>query len=128
MYMSEVGYHKLMLSLLVKRMFPAIPLAIGGDRAKRNQPIIDHQDNIGPLRPDDIPCAMMKLLGVCRRQTRPMLEGTSHENRHFPGESFQGLQRFGNVLGLLLGEALSCRDGNVAMGWQHLTEQGLVPS
>jgi hypothetical protein len=78
--------------------------------------------------PDDLPFAMMKLLGVCRMQTRPMLEGTIHENRHFPGESFQGLQRLGNVLGLLLGEALECRDGNVAMGLQPLTEQGLVQS
>jgi hypothetical protein len=26
--MSEVVHHKLMLSLIVKRMFPAIPLAI----------------------------------------------------------------------------------------------------
>jgi hypothetical protein len=40
--MSEVVYHKRMLSLIVKRMFPAIPLALGGDRAKRNQPIIRH--------------------------------------------------------------------------------------
>ena len=76
--MSEVVYHKRMLSLIVKRMFPAIPLALVGDRAKRNQPIMDHQDNIGPLMPDDIPFAMMKLLGVCRMQTRPMLEGTLH--------------------------------------------------
>jgi hypothetical protein len=55
-----------MLSLIVKSMFPAIPLAIVGDRTKWNQHIIDHQDNIGPLMLDDIPFAMIKLLGVFR--------------------------------------------------------------
>jgi hypothetical protein len=63
-------------------MLPAIPFAIVGDRRQRNQDVIDNQDNIGPLMPDDKPLAVIEFLGVFRMQTGPMLERAINQNRN----------------------------------------------
>jgi hypothetical protein len=86
--MADVIDHERMLSLIIKMMIEAISLALVGNRTKRNQHIIDDQDDIGPLMADDKSFAMIELLGVFRMQTRTMLECTLHDNRHFPGQTF----------------------------------------
>src|SRR5437870_435881 len=126
--MVEVIHHEFMLRLISKMMIQAIALAIVGDGTKRNQHVIEEQDDIRPLMTDDKSFAMVELLGVFRMQTGTMLERTVNEHRYFPGETFQGVQRFGKLLGLFLGEALERRDCNVGMGLQHLTELGFVQS
>ena len=55
-----------------------------------------------------------------------MLEGPIHNNRNIPGQLLQLVPGFGNLLGLLLGEALQRRDGNMAMGFPHLRQLGCV--
>jgi len=71
---------------------------------------------------DDIPFAMIALLGIFRMQTGTMLEGTSDDKRNFPGQTLQGVQRFRQLFGLLLGEALSRRHRHRGMGLPQLTE------
>ena len=120
--MAEVIDDKFMFSLILKSLFQAILFAIVGNRTKWDQHVVEDQDDIRPLMADDIPFAMIELLGVFRMQTCTTLEGTIHSNRYFPGETLQVLQRLGKLLGLFLGEALYCRDRNLGMGLQHFTE------
>src|SRR6266849_8598972 len=117
-----------MLSLIHKSMLQTIGFTIVGNRTKGNEHAVDDQDDIRPLMADDIPFAMIELLGVFRMQTCTTLECTIHSNRYFPGETLQVLQRLGKLLGLFLGEALYCRDRNLGMGLQHFTELGFVQS
>src|SRR3989454_933482 len=117
-----------MLSAIRQRMIPAIALAIERDGTQRNQHVIEEQHDIGPLMTNDKSLAMIERLGVCWMQTGAMLERTIHDNRNIPGQLFQLLPGLGNVLGLLLGEALQRRDCDLAMGFQHLRELGFVPS
>lgn len=126
--MVEVIHHEFMRRLISKMMIQAIALAIVGDGTKRNQPVIEEQDDIRPLMTEDKSVARVELLGVFRMQTGTMLERTVNEHRYFPGQTFQGVQRFGKLLGLFLGEALERRDGNVGRGLQHLTALGFVQS
>ena len=98
----DIMYHKLMLGLLRKRMLQALRLALGGDRRKWNQHIIDDQDDIGPLMSNDKALAMIELFGVFRMQTGAMLKRAIHQERHLPGQTFQVLERFRKPLGLLL--------------------------
>ena len=111
-----------MLSLIRKSLRQAIRFALVGNRTKWNEHVVDDQDDIRPLMADDLPFSMIELLGVFWMQTCTTLECTLHYNRHFPGETFQVLQRLGKLLGLFLGEALYCRDRNLGMGLQHFTE------
>lgn len=74
-----------MLGLIIKSMLQTIGLTLGGNRTKGNQYAVDDQDDIGPLMADDIPFAMIELLGVFRMQTCTMLAGTLQDNRNFPG-------------------------------------------
>jgi hypothetical protein len=117
-----------MLGALLQLMIPAIALAIEGDGTKRDQQGMEDHHDIGPLMPNDKALAMIERLGVFWMQTRAMLERTIHDNRKLPGELLQLVPGFGHVLGLLLGEALQRRDGNMAMGLQHLRALGFVPS
>jgi hypothetical protein len=71
---------------------------------------------------------MRQRRGVGRRPTRPRLAGTLQDKRPFPGAPLHGVPRLGNVLGWWLGEVLSRRDGDVALGGHPRTAQGLVPS
>src|SRR6266571_8059393 len=77
---------------------------------------------------DDKAVAMIEPLGVFRMQTGPVLERTIDYKYYFPGQTLALVQGFGNVLGLLLGEALQRIDGDSAMGFQHLRELGFVQS
>ena len=95
-----------MLSLIVKIVLQTIRFTIVGDRRQRNEHVIDDQDDIGPLVTDDKAFAVIELLGVFRMQTGTMLERAVNENGNFPGQTFQVMQRFGKLRGLLLGEAL----------------------
>lgn len=124
----DIMYHKRMLGLLRKRMLQALRLALGGDRRKWNQHIIDDQDDIGPRMSNDTPFAMIEFLGIVRMQTGTMLEGTLNQNRDFPRETMQVLERFGTLPGLRLGEALSRRDRNLGMGFEPLTALGCMQS
>src|SRR5712691_353468 len=119
--MAEVIDDKFMLSLIRKSLRQAIRFAIGGNRTKWHEHAVDDQDDIRPLMADDIPFAMIELLGVFRIQTCTTLEGTTHSNRYFPWETLQVLKRLGKLLGLFLAEALYCRDRNLGMGLQHFT-------
>ena len=109
-------------------MIPAIALALERDGTKRDQHLIENQHDISPLMTNDKSLPMIERLGVVWMQTGTMLERTIHDNRNLPGQLFQLLSGFGNVLGLLLGEALQRLDGDLAMGFQHLRELGFVQS
>src|SRR6516165_6098673 len=52
-------------------MWLAVALAIEGNRLEGNQHVAQHQDDVGPLMPDDIPLAVLECLGVFRMQTGP---------------------------------------------------------
>jgi hypothetical protein len=67
---------------------------------------MDDQDNIGPLMPDDIPLAMIELLGIFRMQTGSMLNGAIYKDGNLPGETLEGLEALGQLLGLCLREFL----------------------
>ena len=120
--MAEVIDDKFMFGLIIKSMFQAIRFARGGNRTKWDPHVVEDQDDIRPLMADDIPFAMIEFLRVFRMQTCTMLECTIDNKRNFPGQTLQGVQRFGKLFGLLLGEALSRRDRNLGMRLQHLTE------
>jgi hypothetical protein len=124
----DVLHHEVMLSAIRQRMIPARALAIERDGTQRNQHVIEDQYDIGPLMTNDKSLAMIERLGVCWRQTGAMLERTIHDNRHIPGQLFQLLPGFGNVLGLVLGEALQRRDCDLTVGFQPLRELRLVQS
>jgi hypothetical protein len=117
---------RVQLRLLSQLIRPERLRSRGWDEAA--SAVIEEQDDSRPLMTADKSLAMGELLGVFRMQTGTMLERTVKEHRYFPGKTFQGVQRFGKLLGLLLGEALERRDGNVGMGLQHLTELGFVES
>jgi hypothetical protein len=88
---------------------------------------MEEQHDIGPLMTNNKALAMIECLGVFWMQTGAMLERTIHDNRNIPGQLFQLLPGFGNLLGLFLGEALQRIDCNIAMGFQHLRKLGAVP-
>ena len=67
-----------MLPLVVQTLRSAIRLTIKRDGRKWNEKIIAHQDDIGPLMPDDIAVAMMECLGVFRMQTGAMVKKQWH--------------------------------------------------
>lgn len=77
---------------------------------------------------DDKAVAMIEPLGVFRMQTGPVLESTIDYEGYFPGQTFELVQGFGNVLGLFLGETLQRIDRDVGMLFQHLRELGFVKS
>ena len=114
--MVEGLHHEVMRRLISTMMIQAIALAIVGDGTKRNQPVMEEQDDMRPLMTDDKSVAMVELLGVFRMQTGTRRERTVNEQRYFPGETFQGVQRFGKLLSLFLGEAIERRDDHVGMG------------
>jgi hypothetical protein len=89
---------------------------------------MDDEHHIGPLMADDNAVAMIEPRGVFRMQTGPVLERTIDYECSFPGQTLALVQGFGNVLGLLLGEALQRRDGDSALGFQHLRALGFVQS
>ena len=95
-----------MLRLIMKSLLPAIGFALGGNRTKWDQHVVEDQDDIGPLVTDDKSFAVIELLGVFRMQTGTMLARAVKENGHCPGQTFSVLPRSGKVRGLLLGEAL----------------------
>ena len=72
---------------------------IGGYRTKGHQDAVDDQDDIGPRMADDIPFAMIELLGVFRMQTGTMLECALHQNRDLPGETFHVVKTLCTLLG-----------------------------
>src|SRR6266568_3091819 len=49
-----------MFGVIGESMFSTIPLAIEGDGREGKQDVIDDQDDIGPLMPDDKPFAMIE--------------------------------------------------------------------
>ena len=59
-----------MLALIVETMLSALRFTLKWHGRKRNEHIVDDQDDIGPLMSDDIPVAMIELLGVLRMYTR----------------------------------------------------------
>jgi len=87
-------------------MIPARALALERDGTKRHQHGMDDEHHLGPLMADDNAVAMIEPLGVFRMQTGPVLERTIDDECSFPGQTLALVQGFGNVLGLLLGEAL----------------------
>src|SRR5262249_52029867 len=109
-----------MLGTIRQLMIPAIALAIEWDRTKRDEQVMEDQHDIGPLMTNDKALAMIERLGVFWMQTGAMLERTIHNNRNIPGQFFQLLPGFGHLLRLFFGEALQRRDGDMAMGFQHL--------
>src|SRR5919108_3961679 len=117
-----------MLGAILQLMIPAIALAIERDGTQRNQHVIEEQHDIGPLMPHDKSMPMIERFGVFRMQTGATLERTIHDNRNSPGELFQFVPGFGNLLGLFLGKALQRINGDMAMGFQHLRELGFVQS
>jgi hypothetical protein len=117
-----------MCSLLRNRLCAARRFALGGNRTQGYQDGVDDQDDMRPLMTDDLPCAVLELLGVFRRETGTLLERALNENGSFPGQTFHLTQHFGKWLRLLLGKALSRRDGHRGMCLQPLTELGFVPS
>ena len=56
-------------------MLAAVALAIEGDGVKWNEDVIEDQDDVGPLMPEDKALAMIKFLGVFWCQTGAMLQG-----------------------------------------------------
>ena len=74
-----------MLSLIIKRMIQAIARAIGGDRRQWNQDVIDDENNIGPLMPDDLSLPVIECFGVFRMHTGAMLDRTINQDRNLPG-------------------------------------------
>src|ERR1700756_4026171 len=117
-----------MLGVILQLMIPAITLAIERDGTQWDQHVMEDQHDIGPLMTNDKSLAMIERLGVFWMQTGAMLERTIHDNRNIPGQLFQLLPGFGNLLRLFLGEALQRIDGDIAMGFQHLRELGFVQS
>ena len=117
-----------MCSLIRNRLLTAIRFTLVGNRTQWNQDVVDDQDDIRPRMTDDIPCAVLELLGVFRMETGTLLERAINEHGNFPGQTFQGVQRCGTLCGLLLGKALSRRDCHRGMRLQHLTELGGVQS
>ena len=115
-----------MLGLILELMLAAIFLALEGDGAQRNQHVIEDQHDVGPLVADDKAMTMIERLGVFGMQTGAPLQGTIDDDRDFPGQTFQGVEGFGQLLGLFLGEALEGIDRHVAMMLQHLGELGFV--
>ena len=117
-----------MLGAILQLMIPAITLAIERDGTKRNQHVMEEQHDIGPLMPNDKSLPMIERFGVFWMQTGATWERTIHDNRNLPGQLFQLVPGFGNVLGLFLGKALQRIDGDLAMGFPHLRELGFVQS
>ena len=79
-----------MFGVIGKSMGSTIPLAIERDGREGNQDVVDDQDDIGPLMPDDKPFAMIEFLGVFRVQTGTMLQGTINQKRNLPGQLMLG--------------------------------------
>src|SRR5262245_39776412 len=117
-----------MLGAILQLMIPAIALAIERDGTKRNQQVMEEHHDIGPLMPNDKSVPMIERFGVFWMQTGATLERTIHDNRNSPGQLFQLLPGFGNLLGLLLGKPLQRRGCDRAMGFQHLRALGFVQS
>jgi hypothetical protein len=124
----DVLHHEVRLGAILQLMIPAITLALARDGTKRDPPGLEEQHDLGPLMPHDTSLAMMKCLGVCRMQTRAMLERTLHHNRHIPGQLCHFLPGVGHWLRWLLREALQRSDGALAMGLQPLRAWGCMPS
>jgi len=115
-YVAEVIHHEGMRGLRGQSMLSAIPLPRGGKRTKRKQYPVDEQAAMGPRMAEDLPCARMELRGVFRMQMCTMWAGTRDEQRHVPGQTLPGVQRFRPWCGLLRGEALSRRKRPRGMG------------
>ena len=79
-----------MFGVIGVRLLSTIPLAIKGNGREGNQAVIDDQDDIGPLMPDDKPFAMIEFLGVFRVQTGTMLQGTINQQRNLPRQLMLG--------------------------------------
>jgi hypothetical protein len=115
-----------MLGAILQGMISAIALALERNGTKRDPHVIEEHYDIGPLMPHDKSLTMIECLGVFWMQTGAMLERTIHDNRDRPGQLVQLLPGFGKVLGLVLGEAFQRRDGDLALGFQHLRALGFV--
>ena len=92
-YIFDIRHHELMLSVIVKIVLQAIRFTLVGDRRQRNAHVIDDQDDIRPLVTDDKSFAVIELLGVFRMQTGTLLERAVNEHGHFPGQTFEVVQR-----------------------------------
>jgi hypothetical protein len=106
--MSEGSDDEVMFGLIGESMFSAIPLAVEGYGLERDQDVMEDQDAISPLMPDDNPFAMIEFLGVFRMPTGTMLKGTLKQKRNLPGQRLLGqvVERRGKLFRLLLGEVL----------------------
>jgi hypothetical protein len=128
MSIFAISHYELRLSVIATIVLQAIRFTIVGERRQRNEHGMDAQDESGPRVTDDKSFAVMELLGVFRMQTGTMLPRAVNENGHCPGQTFQGVPRFGTLRGWLLGEALSRRERHGGMALYPLTAWGVVPS
>ena len=112
--------------MVLELMLAAIFLAIEGEGAQRHQHVIEDQHDVGPLVADDKAVTMIERLGVVGMQTGAPLQGTIDDDCDFPGQTLQGVEGLGQLLGLFLGEALEGLDRHIAMMLQHLGELGFV--
>jgi hypothetical protein len=96
--------------LIDQTVLAAIAPTIKWDGTKRDEDVIEEQDNVGPLMTDDKALAMIKSLRVFRLEAGPTLQGAIDDEGDFPRQTFEGSQGFGKPLCLWLGERLKGRD------------------
>jgi hypothetical protein len=106
----------------------AVPLALEGDRPQRKPPITEHEDDIGPLMPHDIPLAVMERVGVFRLETGAVLSRPVDDEHDLPGQPVEACERLGKLPGLWFGEPLQRGKGHLGMRLQHSREESFVHS
>jgi len=121
-------HHEVRRRALRQRLIPARALALPRDGTKRHHQVMEDPHERGPLLTNDPALAMRARLGVCWRQTGALLERTLHDHRPLPGQLWPLVPGLGHVRGVVLGEALQRRDGDSAVGLQHLRAWRGVPS
>jgi hypothetical protein len=87
---------------------------------------MDDQHASRPRMPHDNPLAMMEFLGVFWRYPGTMLPCALQHKRNLPGQTLQGLPRFGPWLGLLLRQGFSRRERHLRRGLQKRAALGCV--
>jgi hypothetical protein len=124
----DVLYAEVMLGAILPLRLPARALARARDGTKRSPPGMEEPHAMGPRMPNDPSLPLLDRVGVCWRQPGATLERPRHAHRQMPGPRVPLVPGVGNVLGLLLGQALQRSDGDRALGFHPLRALGGVPS
>ena len=115
-----------MLGPIASIMILTVLFAVEGNRRKRDQYLIDDQDDVGPLVTNDKSLTMIKPLRVFWVQAGTILERTINQDGDVEGKPFDLLKGSRQAFSLLFREAFQGIYRRILMKFQHLRELRLM--